>query len=72
MNQEKRIINEPNLKIEITKTTGRYAKNEATVSYSGNINEFNADLWQTAVVNIQNAVLVAIHDIIEALKEPEG
>lgn len=69
MSEEKRIINEPNMKVEITKTTGRYAKSEVVVSYSGNISHFDPHLWDDVIVQVKDAIVTAIDDIIKKLSE---
>lgn len=69
MTEEKRIINEPNIKLEITKTTGRYAKTEVTVNYSGALNEFNPDLWDQVFNQVGNSVRAAIESIMDKLNE---
>lgn len=66
---QRRIINEPNIKIEITRTTGRYAKSEVVVAYSGNIKEFDPDVWATTAIKIRNAVILAVSDIIDDLEK---
>ena len=67
-NEEKRIINEPNMKVEILKTTGRYAKSEVTVSYSGNISQFDPVLWADTMKHVRKAILEATEDILKALE----
>lgn len=41
MDETKRIINEPNVKVEVYCTTGRYPKNEITVGFTGNLLELS-------------------------------
>lgn len=36
-----RTINEPNIKIEISHVTGRYAKNEILIGFTGNLRELS-------------------------------
>lgn len=67
MTEEKRIISEPNIKIEITKTTGRYAKSEVTVNYSGALKEFDPHLWDDVFVQIESSVTKAIESIMDKL-----
>lgn len=66
-NEEKRIITEPNMKVEITKTTGRYAKSEVTVSYSGNISHFDPVLWKEVIMDVKLDIIDAVNDILKRL-----
>ena len=39
MNEIQRTITDPNVKVEVTKTLGKYAKTEVIIGVSGNLNE---------------------------------
>lgn len=69
MTEEKRIISEPNIKLEITQTTGRYAKTEVTVNYSGALKEFDPLLWDKVFTQVGHSVLASIESIMQKLDE---